>query len=73
MPLDARTTLAVHYSEWTTSGQRESTESWAGVLRDLKRRGPRVPKLIIADGHLGIWSALRAVYPESAEQRCWFT
>jgi putative transposase len=53
------------------SGQRESTESWAAVLRDLKRRGLRAPKLTIADGHLGIWSALAAVYPESAEQRCW--
>lgn len=54
-----------------TSGQRESTESWAAVLRDLKRRGLRAPKLTIADGHLGIWSGLAAVYPESLEQRCW--
>lgn len=54
-----------------TSGQRESTESWAAVLRDLKRRGLRAPKLTIADGHLGIWSALTAVYPESMEQCCW--
>ncbi len=54
-----------------TSGQRESTESWAGVLRDLKRRGLRPPKLTIADGHLGIWGALASAYPESAEQRCW--
>ena len=54
-----------------TSGQRESTESWAAVLRDLKRRGLSAPKLTIADGHLGIWSALATVYPESAEQRCW--
>ncbi|HEX5831736.1 MAG TPA: transposase, partial [Gemmatimonadaceae bacterium] len=23
------------------------------------------------DGHLGLWGALTAVYPESAEQRCW--
>jgi transposase-like protein len=53
------------------SGQRESTESWAAVLRDLKRRGLRAPKLAIADGHLGIWSALATIYPESAEQRCW--
>lgn len=53
------------------SGQRESTESWAAVLRDLKRRGLRAPKLTIADGHLGIWGALAAVYPASAEQRCW--
>ena len=54
-----------------TSGQRESAESWAAVLRDLKRRGLRAPKLTIADGHLGIWGGLAAVYPESAEQRCW--
>jgi transposase-like protein len=53
------------------SGQRESTESWAAMLRDLKRRGLRAPKLTIADGHLGIWSALATIYPESAEQRCW--
>ena len=53
------------------SGQRESTESWATVLRDLKARGLRAPKLTIADGHLGIWSALATVYPASAEQRCW--
>lgn len=54
-----------------TSGQRESMESWAAALRDLKRRGLRAPKLTIADGHLGIWRGLAAVYPESAEQRCW--
>lgn len=53
------------------SGQRESTESWATVLRDLKARGLRAPKLTIADGHLGIWGALATVYPASAEQRCW--
>lgn len=53
------------------SGQRESTESWAAVLRDLKARGLEAPKLTVADGHLGIWSGLAAVYPESAEQRCW--
>lgn len=53
------------------SGQRESTESWSSVLRDLKARGLASPKLTIADGHLGIWSALQNVYPESEEQRCW--
>ena len=53
------------------SGQRESTESWAAVLRDLKARGLGAPKLSVADGHLGIWSALAQVWPESAEQRCW--
>lgn len=53
------------------SGVRESTESWASLLRDLKARGLRAPTLTIADGHLGIWSALAAIYPTSAEQRCW--
>jgi hypothetical protein len=45
-------------------GYRESTESWAAVLRDLKSRGLRAPRLLIADGHLGIWSAVGAVFPE---------
>jgi putative transposase len=53
------------------SGQRESTESWATVLRDLKRRGMGAPRLLMADGHLGIWSALAQIYPDTAEQRCW--
>jgi len=54
-----------------TSGQRESTESWSAVLRDLKARGLRAPKLVVGDGHLGIWGALRNVFPEVDEQRCW--
>jgi transposase-like protein len=53
------------------SGYRESTESWAALLRDLKRRGLRAPKMVIGDGHLGIWGALTAIFPEAAEQRCW--
>jgi putative transposase len=53
------------------SGHRESAESWAAVLRDLKARGLAAPKLTIADGHLGIWGALAQVYPTSQEQRCW--
>jgi len=52
-------------------GHRESTEAWAEVLRDLKARGLAVPKLVIGDGHLGIWAGLRNVYPEAQEQRCW--
>jgi putative transposase len=53
------------------SGYRESTESWAVILRDLKRRGLEPPKLVIGDGHLGIWGALVAVFPGAKEQRCW--
>jgi transposase-like protein len=53
------------------SGYRESTESWTAILRDLKRRGLPAPKLVIGDGHLGIWGALATVFPEAKEQRCW--
>jgi transposase-like protein len=53
------------------SGQRESKLSWAALLRDLKARGLKVPRLMIADGHLGIWSALSEILPESQQQRCW--
>jgi transposase-like protein len=53
------------------SGQRESIRSWSGVLRDLKARGLRAPKLLVADGHLGIWGALAEIWPETQEQRCW--
>jgi transposase-like protein len=52
-------------------GYRESTESWATLLRDLKHRGLSAPKLAIADGALGFWAALRQVYPETEQQRCW--
>jgi transposase-like protein len=52
-------------------GYRESTESWAQVLRDLKRRGMRAPVLAIGDGALGFWSAVRDVWPETQEQRDW--
>ena len=54
-----------------SSGYRESTQSWSEVLRDLKERGMNPPRLVIADGHLGIWGALRNVFPEADEQRCW--
>jgi transposase-like protein len=53
------------------SGYRESTKSWAGILRNLKRRGLAAPKLVIGDGHLGIWGALTAVFPEAKVPRCW--
>lgn len=52
-------------------GYRESTESWATVLRDLKARGVSVPKVLVGDGALGLWAAVRSVWPALAEQRCW--
>jgi transposase-like protein len=53
-------------------GYRESAESWADLLRDCARRGMRAPVLAIGDGALGFWGALREVFPEAREGRCWF-
>ncbi len=55
-----------------SDGYRESTESWADLLRDCKRRGMSGPVLAAGDGALGFWGALREVFPETREQRCWF-
>jgi len=55
-----------------TDGYRESAGSWADLMRDAKRRGMRAPVLAMGDGALGFWSALREVFPEAKEQRCWF-
>jgi putative transposase len=55
-----------------TDGFRESSESWADLLRDCRRRGMRAPVLAVGDGALGFWKALREVFPETREQRCWF-
>ena len=53
-------------------GYRESSESWADLLRDCKRRGMHAPVLAVGDGALGFWGALREVFPDAREQRCWF-
>ena len=53
-------------------GFRESSESWADLLRDCKRRGMASPVLAVGDGALGFWKAVREVFPETREQRCWF-
>jgi len=53
------------------AGERESKESWCELLRDLKQQGLTLPRLTVADGHLGIWAALGELHPGGAEQRCW--
>lgn len=52
-------------------GYRESTESWAELLRDCKKRGMRAPVLAVGDGALGFWAAIRDVLPETRAQRDW--
>src|SRR5438552_6971795 len=51
-------------------GDRESTASWADVLRDLRDRGLEAP-MLVGDGALGLWAALCDVFPETRHQRCW--
>ena len=53
-------------------GHRESTESWADLLRSCERRGMRAPVLGVGGGALGFWAAVRTVFPDTREQRCWF-
>ncbi len=54
-------------------GFRESKQSWYELLIDLKNRGLTTPpKVAIGDGALGFWAALREVFGETCEQRCWF-
>lgn len=53
-------------------GYRESEQSWSELLLDLKQRGLVIaPKVAVGDGALGFWAALRKVFPETREQRCW--
>src|SRR5436309_15315179 len=52
-------------------GYSESTESWATLLRGLKGRGMKAQVVAVGDGALGFWAAVREVWPETREQRCW--
>ncbi|MEM7260830.1 MAG: IS256 family transposase [Planctomycetota bacterium] len=58
--------VAVH------DGYRESEQSWSEILLGLKQRGlAAAPKIAVGDGALGFWAALRKVFPNAREQRCW--
>ena len=52
-------------------GERESTDSWAELLGDLRRRGMQAPVVAVGDGGLGLWAALREVFPATRQQRDW--
>jgi putative transposase len=53
-------------------GYRESEQSWLALLLEVKARGLAMdPKLAIGDGALGFWKAVRQVWPNIREQRCW--
>ena len=54
-----------------SDGYRESAESWADVLLDLKQRGLQSdPKVAVGDGALGFWKAVAKYWPETKGQRC---
>jgi Transposase and inactivated derivatives len=52
-------------------GYRESEQSWADLLRDIKKRGVEWIGLAVADGNTAFHKALRMVYPSAFFQRCW--
>jgi len=52
-------------------GYRESTESWAEALRDLRNRGMEATLVAVGNGALGLWAALNEAYPTTKHQRCW--
>ena len=55
-----------------TDGYRESAQSWRELLLDVRPRGLTIdPELAIGDGGLGFWGAVRKVFPQTREQRCW--
>src|SRR5260370_627085 len=56
----------------TAAGSGERAERCAALLGACARRGMRAPVLAVGDGALGFWSALREVFPQAREGRCWF-
>ena len=52
-------------------GFRESSESWADLSRDCKRRGMTAPVLAVGDDRVGVLVRGPRHVPETAEQRCW--
>ena len=53
-------------------GFRESEQSWRELLVGLKNGGLEDgPELVVGDGALGFWKAVRKVYPKARWQRCW--
>jgi transposase-like protein len=53
-------------------GYRESEASWTELLQELKGHGlAEPPRLVTGDGALGFWAAVRKVFENVREQRCW--
>ncbi len=53
-------------------GYRESTDSWAELIIELKSQGLKIdPKLLIGDGAMGLWAAANKHWADTPHQRCW--
>ena len=53
-------------------GFQENADSWRDLLKRLQARGLTVPlELATGDGAIGFWTALRNIFPDTREQRCW--
>ena len=62
-----------------TQGARRADRRVPRVARVVGRPAARLPPpryarpiLAVGDGALGFWKALREVFPQTKEQRCWF-
>lgn len=53
-----------------TLGNKESLDAWLAMVRDMVRRGLRVPTLITTDGAPGLIAAVEQAWPRSLRQRC---
>jgi transposase-like protein len=51
-------------------GQRERTEDWLELGRDLLRRGLPAPWLTVTDGAPGLIRAVEELWPDADRQRC---
>src|SRR5512139_2144867 len=53
-----------------TLGNKESYENWKDLLRDLVKRGLKVPLVVTSDGAPGLIRAIEQMWPRSLRQRC---
>ena len=51
-------------------GNKESYENWRELLRDMVKRGLKVPLTITSDGAPGLIRAIQQMWPKSLRQRC---
>ena len=51
-------------------GETEKIDLWKELLRNLKGRGLKNPKMFITDGLSGRPEAIREIYPHALHQRC---